>query len=97
MLTRVSCLLVTLVKMRLQSLPTLVIIPINMWRAQRSSSDPWHIVGLKHECQRVIWQVFGLLIAVLYRCFIGGRVWTVRSHTQVQASSCTQTGRYGSL
>lgn len=78
------------IKMRLEPLPTSVIIPVYMRRAQSSSCDPRHVVGLKHESQSVGLQLFGLFIGLLNGLLISAGVRAMWCHAQMQASTCTE-------
>ena len=61
-----------------------------MRRAQSSSCDPRHVVGLKHESQGVGLQLLGLFIGLLNGLLISAGVGPMWCHAQVQASTCTE-------
>lgn len=77
------------IEVRLEPLPTPVIVPVYMRRAQSSSCDPRHVIGLEHERQSVGLQLLGLFIGLLDGLFVSAGVRSMRCHAQMQASTCT--------
>lgn len=77
------------IEMRLEPLPTSVIVPVYMRRAQSRSCDPRHVVGLKHERQSVGLQLLGLFIGLLDGLLVSAGVRSMWRHAQMQASTCT--------
>lgn len=75
-------------KVRLQPLPTSVVVSVYMRRAQSSCCDPGHVVGLEHESQSVGLQLLGLFIRLLDGLLIRACIWPMRCHAQMQASTC---------